>query len=160
MLAALAGTLHSRKPKLIPFPPTAHVQWNVCCKVTPTWVSADILPASSRNTNQPVAGRGLGTALLSSLSFCSFIFHSSCQESIFIQKFLLCSPCPPLLSFQFPPPLPGSNCIFTRASCCFLFLYILTLLVSFISTLSSLIFKSLASSHNVYKLSTTHEMGE
>lgn len=46
-------------------------------------------------------GRRLGTALLSSLSFCSFIFHSSCQESIFFQKFLLCSPCPPRLSFSF-----------------------------------------------------------
>lgn len=30
---------------------TAHVWWNICCKVTLTWVSADILSASSRNTN-------------------------------------------------------------------------------------------------------------
>lgn len=47
-------------------------------------------------------GSRLGAALLSSLSFCSFIFHSSCQESLFFQKFLLYSPCPPLSFFFFP----------------------------------------------------------
>lgn len=40
------GSLNSSRSPL-----TAHVQWNICCKVTPTWVSADILSASSRNTN-------------------------------------------------------------------------------------------------------------
>lgn len=44
-------------------------------------------------------GSRLGAALLSSLSFCSFIFHSSCQESLFFQKFLLYSPCHPLSFF-------------------------------------------------------------
>lgn len=48
-------------------------------------------------------GSRLGAALLSSLSFCSFIFHSSCQESLFFQKFLLDSPCPPLSFFFFFP---------------------------------------------------------
>lgn len=58
-------------------------------------------------------GRRLGTALEAVFHFAVWFFHSSCQESISVQKFLLFS------HFSFISP-PRSNCVFSDVSACFL----------------------------------------
>lgn len=81
-------------------------------------------------------GSRLGAALLSSLSFCSFIFHSSCQESLFFPEVSPLLSLPSSFIFFFPS---RSNYVFPGAFCCFLSSYTLTLPVPFICALLSLI---------------------